>query len=200
MADFNSAHTGQQIDEGISKTTNIDNTSDLNKPVSIAQQEALNAKADAADLNNVDNTSDLNKPISIATQEALSLKINLVDFEHVDNTSDIDKPISTATQVALDAKQDTLAPKVYVFNKAVDILDIPAEPTWTPIVSVTSVTALSEKYEVKFVLTGTMADLNDAMRIRYRLNAGTWYTLSHEAKDTDDTWAFSYFFPLISED
>lgn len=69
----------------------MDNTSDVNKPISTATQTALNNKEAtialgtaaqywrgdkswqslnkaAVGLSNVDNTSDLNKPISIATQ------------------------------------------------------------------------------------------------------------------------------------
>jgi hypothetical protein len=64
--------------------TNVDDTSDANKPVSTAQQAALDLKANIASptftgtvggitksmvgLGNVDNTSDANKPISTATQ------------------------------------------------------------------------------------------------------------------------------------
>lgn len=74
---------------------NVDNTSDVNKPVSLAQQSALNLKANLASpaftgtptgitkshvgLGNVDNTSDANKPISTATQTALNLKANLAN-------------------------------------------------------------------------------------------------------------------------
>jgi len=63
-------------------------------------------------LNNVDNTSDINKSISNATQNALNLKANInnpnftgtvtgitqsmVGLSNVDNTRDIDKPVSTA--------------------------------------------------------------------------------------------------------
>ena len=73
-------------------------------------------------LSNVDNTSDLNKPISTATQTALDLKANLnsptftgtvsgitkamVGLGNVDNTSDASKPISTAMQSALDLKSN----------------------------------------------------------------------------------------------
>ena len=72
---------------------NVDNTSDANKPVSTAQQTALNLKADLASptftgtvsgitktmvgLGNVDNTSDADKPVSTAQQTALNLKANL---------------------------------------------------------------------------------------------------------------------------
>ncbi len=84
---------------GITKSmvglANVDNTTDENKPVSTAQQTALNLKAPLAsptftgtvsgitksmvELGNVDNTSDANKPISTATQTALDLKLSLTD-------------------------------------------------------------------------------------------------------------------------
>jgi len=75
-------------------------------------------------LGNVTNTSDANKPVSIAGQTALDLKATEdspaftgtptgitkthVGLGNVDNTSDASKPVSTATQTALDAKQATL--------------------------------------------------------------------------------------------
>ena len=59
---------------------NVDNTSDANKPVSTAQQTALNAKADASAVSNVDNTSDANKPVSTAQQTALGLKANILEW------------------------------------------------------------------------------------------------------------------------
>jgi hypothetical protein len=77
-------------------------------------------------LGNVDNTSDLNKPVSTATQTALNLKANLasptftgtvsgitstmVGLGNVDNTSDLNKPVSTATQTALNLKSDLASP------------------------------------------------------------------------------------------
>lgn len=80
-------------------------------------------------LGNVNNTADIDKPISTATQAALDAKENTitagstsqywrgdktfqtlnksaVGLGNVDDTSDANKPISTATQAALDIKQD----------------------------------------------------------------------------------------------
>lgn len=88
---------------------------------SAAAKTALSlVKADVG-LANVDNTSDLGKPVSTATQTALDLKANLasptftgtvggitaamVGLGNVTNTSDANKPVSTATQTALDGKQ-----------------------------------------------------------------------------------------------
>jgi len=72
---------------------NVCNTSDADKPVSTAQQSALNLKANIASptftgtvggitktmvgLANVCNTSDTSKPVSTAQQSALNLKANL---------------------------------------------------------------------------------------------------------------------------
>ena len=150
--------TWQTLNKAAVGLSNVDNTSDLGKPVSTATQAALNAKQDTlvsgttiktlegqsllgsgnidltkADvgLSNVDNTSDANKPISTATQTALNgkentiaagttgqywrgdkswqtLDKNAVGLSNVDNTSDLNKPISTAVQTALNGKENTL--------------------------------------------------------------------------------------------
>lgn len=142
--------TWQTLDKAAVGLANVDNTTDANKPVSTAQQTALNLKENtitagttaqyyrgdkswqtlnkaAVGLSNVDNTSDANKPVSTATQTALNGKENTitagttaqyyrgdktwqtlnkaaVGLANVDNTSDADKPVSTATQTALNAK------------------------------------------------------------------------------------------------
>jgi hypothetical protein len=70
--------------------SNVDNTSDANKPVSTAQQTALNLKADLASPTFTGTVSGITK--------------SMVGLGNVDNTSDANKPISTATQTALDTK------------------------------------------------------------------------------------------------
>ena len=77
----NISHTHIKSEVGLA---NVDNTSDLLKPISTATQSALNNKANTVHthiksevgLANVDNTSDANKPISNATQTALNSKAN----------------------------------------------------------------------------------------------------------------------------
>ena len=71
---------------------NVDNTTDLNKPISTATQEAL----DDIDEKISTHTEDVNNPHQV-TKTQLGLG-------NVDNTSDVNKPISTATQAALDLK------------------------------------------------------------------------------------------------
>lgn len=72
-----------------------------------AQAIANLATAATVGLGNVNNTSDLSKPISTATQTALDLKAAASAVSNVNNTSDLAKPISTATQAALDLKAAT---------------------------------------------------------------------------------------------
>ena len=162
-SDFNNPHkvTKEQVGLG-----NVDNTADINKPVSVAQQALVDStkaelKKDIGDiekdvtnhiadknnphevnklqvgLGNVDNTSDINKPVSTAQQAALDklksdlesiigstgtdLSAHLKDFDNphkvtkdqvglgkVDNTADLEKPVSVATQEAINAVQSNL--------------------------------------------------------------------------------------------
>lgn len=69
---------------------NVDNTSDPAKPVSNAQQSAIDLKAPVA------------SPVFTGTVSGISK--SMVGLAKVDNTSDADKPISTTTQTALDTK------------------------------------------------------------------------------------------------
>jgi hypothetical protein len=111
LVDLNSAQT--LSNKTLSQISNVDNTSDLSKPVSTATQTALNLKADQTSISNINNTSDLSKPISTATQTALNLKADQTSISNIDNTSDLLKPISTATQEALDLKTDILPTSFY---------------------------------------------------------------------------------------
>jgi hypothetical protein len=82
---------------GLSKThvalDQVDNTSDLNKPISTATQTALNLKAN------------VNNPTFTGTVSGITK--NMVGLDQVDNTSDTNKPISSATQTALNSKANT---------------------------------------------------------------------------------------------
>jgi hypothetical protein len=144
LSNTSNPHSVTKLQVGLG---NVDNTSDVNKPVSTAQQTALNLKENsiatgatsqywrgdkswqtldksAVGLSNVDNTSDTSKPVSTAQQAALDGKENsitagatsqywrgdkswqtlnksAVGLGNVDNTSDVNKPISTAVQTEL---------------------------------------------------------------------------------------------------
>ena len=111
---------------------------ELGKLGGLAYKDSL-TKSDVG-LGNVDNTSDLLKPISNATKEALDLKANSsslgalafknslgksnVGLDKVDNTSDLDKPISTKTQTALDKKANTSDLKALAFRDSLSKTDV----------------------------------------------------------------------------
>ena len=78
------------ITKGMVGLPNVDNTSDVNKPVSTATQVLINQKAA------------LNSPTFTGTVAGITK--SMVGLGNVDNTSDANKPISSATQTALDAK------------------------------------------------------------------------------------------------
>ena len=106
---------------------NVDNTSDVNKPISSATQTALNTKEptitpgtisqfyrgdktfqtldkNAVGLGNVDNTADINKNVLSATKLTTSININGVAF---DGTSNI--TITDTTKQPLDATLTALS-------------------------------------------------------------------------------------------
>lgn len=74
---------------------NVDNTSDADKPVSTAQQTALNLKANLA------------SPTFTGTVSGISKA--MVGLSNVDNTADSAKPVSSAQQTALNGKENTIA-------------------------------------------------------------------------------------------
>lgn len=92
------AHTGRTDNpHGVTKAQvglgNVDNTSDVDKPVSNAVQAALDEVQNCIDT----HKSDKNNPHGVTKTQ--------VGLENVDNTSDMDKPVSTAVQAALDAEK-----------------------------------------------------------------------------------------------
>ena len=113
---------------------NVDNTSDLDKPVSTAQQTALDKKVDKVTgygLSKNDFTDILKNKLDGIAEGAqvnsitgvkgsseetyrtgnVSISASNIGLGNVNNTSDADKPISTAQQAALDEKVDKVAGK-----------------------------------------------------------------------------------------
>ena len=106
---------------GISKSmvglNNIDNTTDLLKPISIAGQSALdlkasiialNLKANSTDLAFKADITDLNLKAPLAsptfTGTVSGISKSMIGLANVDNTTDLLKPISSSTQTALNLK------------------------------------------------------------------------------------------------
>lgn len=104
LNDNEQAITNKTVNLRVTKATvglsNANNTSDMDKPVSNAQANAINQVQSNLD----DHLIDYNNPHKVnKTQIGLS---------NVDNTSDLDKPISTQTQAALDELEDTIVKNI----------------------------------------------------------------------------------------
>jgi hypothetical protein len=98
---------------------NVSNTSDANKPVSTAQQTALDLKLDDSQAGAFGLTLLGGANLAAAKASLAYVKAD-VGLGNVDNTSDANKPVSTAQQTALDLKAPLAGP---VFT------GIPAAPT-----------------------------------------------------------------------
>lgn len=122
---------------------NVNNTSDLAKPISAATQTALDLKAtntglalkaNATDLTLKADIADLNLKAPIAsptfTGNVSGITSPMVGLGNVNNTTDLAKPISTVTQTALDLKANTTDLEAGLATKAGT-----ASPTFTGIVS-----------------------------------------------------------------
>ena len=82
----------------------VQNTSDLTKPISNATQTALNGKLSASILSSY---APLNSPAFTGTVTGIAK--SSVGLPNVDNTSDVNKPVSTLQAAAINAKQTTTA-------------------------------------------------------------------------------------------
>ena len=101
-------HTGHAPDKSEVGLENVDNTSDVNKPVSTAQSTAIGLKADTTAL--TAHTTDISNPHSVTQTQ--------VGLSNVNNTSDANKPVSTATQTALDLKASTTSLNTHINDAA----------------------------------------------------------------------------------
>jgi hypothetical protein len=98
---FRGDKTFQTLDKTAVGLSNVDNTSDANKPISTATQTALNSKENSI-------TAGTTSQYYRGDKTFQTLNKTAVGLSNVDNTSDANKPVSTATQTALNLKQDSL--------------------------------------------------------------------------------------------
>lgn len=96
----------------------VNNTSDVNKPVSTAQQTALNLKQDTLLYTPVQQGGGIEQTgnkvyIGWSNTSKLKVTVNATDLgnvafnlDSVNNTSDVNKPVSTAQQTALNLKMN----------------------------------------------------------------------------------------------
>lgn len=111
-------HKNSSNPHNITKDTiglgNVDDTSDLDKPISTAVQEALNTLGNTIDTGLTTSSEELRTHIR-NKENPHNVTAELLGLGLVDNTRDLEKPISYAVQTALEGKvsyediKDTLA-------------------------------------------------------------------------------------------
>ena len=123
---------------------NVDNTTDSGKPVSTAQQTALDLKANLAGPTFTGNVtmSDISAndaSFNVVDIHTLNLTTSFtksdVGLGNVDNTTDSGKPVSTAQQTALDLKANLAGP---TFTGNVTMSDISANDASFNVVDIAS--------------------------------------------------------------
>ena len=117
---------------------NTDNTSDVNKPVSTAQQTSLNLKAPLA------------SPSFTGTVSGVSA--SMVGLGDVTNTSDANKPVSTAQQTALNLKSDLATAQSFTAAQRGAVVSLTDGATITPDFS------LSNNFSVTLAGSRTLAN------------------------------------------
>jgi hypothetical protein len=109
----------------------VDNTSDVDKPISAATASALSGKSPVGHTHTASSITDFTSAVSaLAAVKSVNTKIGDVvltkgdiGLDNVDNTSDANKPLSTATSTALDLKANIANP---IFTGSVTL---PRDPT-----------------------------------------------------------------------
>ena len=140
----------------------VNNTSDIAKPISTATQAALDTKVSTATFSTTvatkANAADLalKAPLESPTFTGTVAGITkaMVELGSVDNTSDLTKPISTATQEALDTKVSTASFSTTMATKA-NVADVELKANATDL-------ALKAPLESP-TFTGTVSGITKAM-------------------------------------
>ena len=162
-------------------------------------------------LGSVDNTADTGKPVSTAQQTALDLKANLagptftgtvsgisksmVGLGSVDNTADTAKPVSTAQQTALNLKADLASP---TFTGTVNAAAVTTSGTVTVggNLSVTGIGSIGYVRAVSnqnIAVTGQTA--STMLVVPVAANAEYWVEAQIIAQNTSGTWTPSWTGP-----
>ena len=171
---------------------NVDNTADTAKPVSTAQQTALDLKANLA-------SPTFTGTVTIPTGASITAPTGLVKGDvglgNVDNTSDANKPVSTAGQTALDLKANLAGPTFTGTVAAVNLTlsgDLTVNGTTTTINS-TTITVDDKNIELGSVTTPTDVTADGG---GITLKGTTDKTLNWI--DATDAWTSSEDFNLLT--
>jgi len=202
-ANFTGAVTG--IDKSEVGLSNVDNTTDLLKPLSTAATNALNLKANTASptftgtvggidktmvgLGNVDNTSDANKPVSTSQQNALNLKANLASPAFTGTPTGIIRVESSDGDRNAATKLPTTTPKGVRFD-FVSSSSAGTGGTYAGLMTYgvwdgTTVSTGDASYQLAFGSTATNGGGIPQLNIRKGIDStwNSWYTILHTGSD-----------------
>ena len=156
-------------------------------------------------LGNVDNTADTAKPVSTAQQTALDLKANLasptftgtvsgitktmVDLGNVDNTADTAKPVSTAQQTALDLKANLASPTFT--GTATTTGDLVVGGDLTVNGNVTTLNTATLNIEDNIIVLNNNVTGAPALNAGIEVERGTSDNVELRWNETTDKWTFT---------
>ena len=156
-------------------------------------------------LGNVDNTADTAKPVSTAQQTALDLKANLasptftgtvsgitktmVGLGNVDNTADTAKPVSTAQQTALDLKANLASPTFT--GTATTTGDLVVGGDLTVNGNVTTLNTATLNIEDNIIVLNNNVTGAPALNAGIEVERGTSDNVELRWNETTDKWTFT---------
>jgi hypothetical protein len=193
---------------GITKTMvglgNVDNTSDANKPVSTAQQTALDLKANLAsltsheaDTTNIHGIVDTSVLVTTTGTQTLTNKTITspsglvkgdVGLGNVDNTSDANKPVSTAQQTALDLKANLASP---TFTGTVTTNDLAVSGNLTVSGTTTSINTETVTIDDNIIVLNNNATGAPSVDAGIEIERGSSTNVSLRWNETTDKWQFT---------
>lgn len=155
-------------------------------------------------LGSVDNTADTAKPISTAQQTALDLKANLasptftgtvsgisatmVGLGNVTNTSDANKPVSTAQQNALDLKSNLASP---TFTGTVTTNDLTVSGNLTVSGTTTSINTETLTVDDNIIVLNNNATGAPSQDAGIEVERGSSTNVQLRWNETNDKWQFT---------
>jgi hypothetical protein len=177
----------------------VNNTSDINKPVSTAQQTALDAKANKGVNSDITRITGLTTALSVPQGgtgvTTLPLLKSALALDLVDNTRDTNKPVSTLQQAAIDAS--IKLPMGYVSGLATAVVS-----TSTISVSAGNVRDSTNTFDMKLTSTFNVALLGSGVAWQAgsanqkldigSLTSNTWYHLYIIRKTSDGSVDFVF--------
>ena len=176
-----------------------------NSAIAITASQVTDLTKSSVGLGNVDNTADTAKPVSTAQQTALDLKANIasptftgtvsgitktmVGLGNVDDTADTAKPVSTAQQTALDLKANLASPTFTGTTTTTGDLVVGGDLTVNGNVTTLNTETLS--IEDNIIVLNNNVTGAPALNAGIEVERGTSDNVGLRWNETTDKWTFT---------